>query len=197
MQAIWPALSPYLRAIAVGVSATYRTTASTRSCVTRQSWSGFMGKSVDTPGAMVERKAATENKWDHVGGSHNPSNSADAAHARVEGRRFGEWCETWARECLRVLKPGGHIVAFSGTPDLSSSCRCDRGCGIRDQGIASTGTTLQASRKVISVPKAIGTQAASRIVSGRRTCDANAMGDDYEPSGRGRVNYDHWRRLRS
>ena len=28
---------------------------------------------------------------------------------------FGQWCETWLAECLRVLKPGGHILAFGGT----------------------------------------------------------------------------------
>ena len=28
---------------------------------------------------------------------------------------FQEWCEAWARECLRVLKPGGHLLAFGGT----------------------------------------------------------------------------------
>ena len=28
---------------------------------------------------------------------------------------FGAWCETWAAECLRVLKPGGHLVAFGGS----------------------------------------------------------------------------------
>ena len=28
---------------------------------------------------------------------------------------FQEWCETWAAECLRVLKPGGHMLAFGGT----------------------------------------------------------------------------------
>lgn len=28
---------------------------------------------------------------------------------------FQQWCETWAAECLRVLKPGGHMVAFGGT----------------------------------------------------------------------------------
>jgi site-specific DNA-methyltransferase (adenine-specific) len=28
---------------------------------------------------------------------------------------FQEWCESWAREALRVLKPGGHILAFGGT----------------------------------------------------------------------------------
>lgn len=29
--------------------------------------------------------------------------------------QYAEWCEQWARECLRVLKPGGHLLAFGGT----------------------------------------------------------------------------------
>jgi site-specific DNA-methyltransferase (adenine-specific) len=28
---------------------------------------------------------------------------------------FGKWCELWTAECLRVLKPGGHMLAFGGT----------------------------------------------------------------------------------
>lgn len=28
---------------------------------------------------------------------------------------FGKWCELWTAECLRVLKPGGHLLAFGGT----------------------------------------------------------------------------------
>lgn len=28
---------------------------------------------------------------------------------------FGAWCLTWAAEALRVLKPGGHLLAFGGT----------------------------------------------------------------------------------
>lgn len=28
---------------------------------------------------------------------------------------FQEWCATWGAECLRVLKPGGHLAAFGGT----------------------------------------------------------------------------------
>jgi DNA modification methylase len=31
------------------------------------------------------------------------------------GRPFQDWCELWAAECLRVLKPGGHLLAFGGT----------------------------------------------------------------------------------
>ena len=28
---------------------------------------------------------------------------------------FQAWCEQWATECLRVLKPGGHMLAFGGS----------------------------------------------------------------------------------
>ena len=31
-----------------------------------------------------------------------------------EPKEYQEWCEKWARECKRVLKPGGHMLAFSG-----------------------------------------------------------------------------------
>lgn len=30
-------------------------------------------------------------------------------------RAFQEWCALWATECLRVLKPGGHMLAFGGS----------------------------------------------------------------------------------
>lgn len=29
-------------------------------------------------------------------------------------RAYMEWCQQWAEECLRVLKPGGHLVASGG-----------------------------------------------------------------------------------
>ena len=30
-------------------------------------------------------------------------------------KTYQQWCEGWAAECLRVLKPGGYLVAFGGT----------------------------------------------------------------------------------
>lgn len=36
-------------------------------------------------------------------------------YADNDARQFGRWCVLWARECLRVLKPGGNLVAFGGT----------------------------------------------------------------------------------
>ena len=77
---------------------------------------GFMGKQWDTPGSFVERCPAKAGAFDHVGGNHNPSNAADAVRTRrTEAARFGQWCGLWAPELLRVLKPGGHLVAF-GSP---------------------------------------------------------------------------------
>ena len=44
---------------------------------------------------------------------------ADGGHfpnvRAVEMRAFQQWCEQWATECLRVLKPGGHLLAFGGS----------------------------------------------------------------------------------
>lgn len=35
--------------------------------------------------------------------------------SRSANQRFQAWCEEWAREALRVLKPGGYILVFGGT----------------------------------------------------------------------------------
>jgi site-specific DNA-methyltransferase (adenine-specific) len=47
---------------------------------------------------------------------------------------FQKWCESWCREALRVLKPGGHIVAFGGTRMWHRLCSAmeDAGFEIRD-----------------------------------------------------------------
>jgi DNA modification methylase len=45
------------------------------------------------------------------------------------GRQFQGWCEAWAREALRVLKPGGHMLVFGGTRTFHRMT-----CGIEDAG---------------------------------------------------------------
>jgi site-specific DNA-methyltransferase (adenine-specific) len=42
---------------------------------------------------------------------------------------FGEWCRQWALELYRVLKPGGHLLAFGGTRTWHRLT-----CGIEDAG---------------------------------------------------------------
>jgi len=91
---------------------------------------GFMGKEWDSPGSFVERPAATANRFDHVGGNHNPADSKDTQRTRLsEGRKYGAWCETWAAEALRVAKPGAHLVAFGGTRTFHRLT-----CAIEDAG---------------------------------------------------------------
>lgn len=74
----------------------------------------FMGREWDAP-------------WKTGNGFRRAGNAADAGRESVFGRSsrtspeyiagkgFQAWCEQWAAECLRVLKPGGHMVAFGGT----------------------------------------------------------------------------------
>jgi site-specific DNA-methyltransferase (adenine-specific) len=51
------------------------------------------------------------------------------------GHPFQVWCESWASEALRVLKPGGHLIAFGGTRTYHRLVAGieDAGFEIRDQ----------------------------------------------------------------
>lgn len=44
-------------------------------------------------------------------------------------RAFGAWCEGWARQCLRVVKPGAWLIAFGGTRTVHRLA-----CGLEDAG---------------------------------------------------------------
>lgn len=113
---------------------------------------------------------------------------ADGGHfpnvRAVEMRAFQDWCEAWVVECLRILKPGGHLVAFGGSRTWHRLAVAveDAGFEIRDSIAWLYGSGFP---KSMNVAKAIAT--GGRPEDMRRA----AMGDEYSPSGRGRVNYDH------
>ena len=75
-----------------GVRSTFR-------CRTCQGWSGTFSD------ARAKRQKACECETPDY----------DYAGAPAQTVAFGKWCELWAAECLRVLKPGGHLLAFGGT----------------------------------------------------------------------------------
>lgn len=92
--------------------------------------------------------------------------------------------EIW-KECLRVLKPGGHMVVF-GAPRLYHRLTCqieDAGFEVRDCLMWVFGSGFP---KSLDVSKAIAS-GTGRPEDIRRM----QMGDGYVPSGRGRSNYDH------
>lgn len=71
----------------------------------------------------------------------SPDFDETPAHAM---RAFQAWCEVWAAECLRVLKPGGHMLAFGGTR-TSHRLACaveDVGFEIRDRVLTLNGNVL-------------------------------------------------------
>ena len=77
----------------------------------------FMGKDWDAPwkqGADVHAEARTRRADEMVDESKRRF-IASSVNKYAAGLPFQQWCEAWATECLRVLKPGGHLLAFGGT----------------------------------------------------------------------------------
>lgn len=77
----------------------------------------FMGKEWDAPwkasGDVVHDPATVGGFQDGNGGNAFSRSRIRYGDGDMVG--FQQWCEQWATECLRVLKPGGHLLAFGGT----------------------------------------------------------------------------------
>ena len=67
-----------------------------------------------------------------------------------EGRWFQEWCELWATECLRVLKPGGYMLSFSSprTYHRMATAFEEAGFQVRDQLMWVFGSGFPKSRNI-------------------------------------------------
>ena len=94
----------------------------------------------------------------------------------VAGTSFQEWTELWAREALRILKPGGHLLAFAGTRTyhrMASGVE-DAGFEIRDCIAWMYGSGFP---KSLDVSKAIDKAAgAEREIVGRYTSPEGTTG---------------------
>lgn len=87
----------------------------------------FMGREWDSfkpSGARLRTRADART---------NPAEGASVVttpESYTAGQPFQAWCQQWASECLRVLKPGGHLLAFGGTRTWHRLA-----CGIEDAGL--------------------------------------------------------------
>ena len=82
----------------------------------------FMGKDWDAPWkANLWTDAKTSDPEPRIGSDGVTRSKTKPVSANTPmpsfraGLPFQQWCELWTAECLRVLKPGGHLLAFGGT----------------------------------------------------------------------------------
>ncbi|WJR32452.1 DNA methyltransferase [Mycobacteroides immunogenum] len=90
---------------------------------------------------------------------------------------FQGWCTAWATECLRILKPGGHLLAFGGSRTwhrLSSGIE-DAGFEIRDSIAWLYGSGFP---KSMDVSKAIDRAAGAERARYARPAFGGTFSDD-------------------
>jgi DNA modification methylase len=105
---------------------------------------GFMNKEWDNPQKhqeLIEREKERSIKRFEEGKSPAKAGFSTGVQPGLpiggakEGKWFQDWCELWARECFRILKPGGHALSFSAprTYHRMATAFEDSGFQIRDQ----------------------------------------------------------------
>jgi DNA modification methylase len=77
----------------------------------------FMGKEWDclTRNLMNPTSEADIVRKEQYGSGYAGRRSNLPDLSKSGGKAAQEWHEVWARECLRLLKPGGYLLAFGGT----------------------------------------------------------------------------------
>jgi DNA modification methylase len=142
----------------------------------------FMGRAWDTfdPATLPERVGVREgtgpgsdsrdgrSKGRSASAFANPGGEAGAYDfSLTANQRFQAWCEVWAREAFRVLKPGGHMLVFGGTRTyhrLTSGIE-DAGFEIRDSLLWLYGSGFPKSLNVsLAIDKAAGGEDRGRAI---------------------------------
>jgi DNA modification methylase len=150
---------------------------------------GFMGREWDSfaPDRVAARATSlarketfrTSEKWPSKNGKRARQNGGVAVEydrSSDANRLFQEWCEAWGGECLRVLKPGGHLVSFGGTRTyhrLAAGVE-DAGFEIRDQLAWLFGQGFPKSRDLGEGRGTALKPGHEPIVLARKPCDGSA-----------------------
>ena len=142
------------------------------------------------------------------GGSPCQCESPRPVRADNRWNLFQEWCEAWARGCLRVLKPGGFMLAFGGTKTQHRMVVAieDAGFEIRDQigwiygqGFPKNDSSLKPAWEPVCVARKplIGTVAANEAAHGTGRLNIDDCRIDGSPSATrfdpSRHSHDGWR----
>ena len=122
--------------------------------------------------------------------------AARAGHDRLSANEaFEVWCRIWGRECLRVMRPGAHLLAF-GSPRtwhrLTAGLE-DAGFEIRDTLMWLYGTGMPKTRRYPGDRATALKPAFEPIVLARKrpvgTIGENFADPRHRPAGGGGVSY--------
>ncbi|MCA9876835.1 MAG: site-specific DNA-methyltransferase [Thermomicrobiales bacterium] len=121
----------------------------------RRQWDTFSPERVGALETRRERKvpaARASARWPGKAGTRSQGGGVAVQYDESQSgnARFQEWCMNWASECLRVLKPGGHLLAFGG-PRTEHRLACgieDAGFVIRDKLLWLFGSGYAKSRNL-------------------------------------------------
>lgn len=109
----------------------------------------FMGKEWDS----YQKKGSIEETSNSSGGKEDAEGKGNAfSRTRVRlgiGSSFQSWVTEWGKECLRVLKPNGSLLAFGGTRTYHRLM-----CGLEDAGFKIKDTLMWCY--LSGFPKAVG-----------------------------------------
>ncbi|RIT33770.1 site-specific DNA-methyltransferase [Mycobacteroides abscessus] len=135
----------------------------------------FMGKAWDQPGAFgSERRNGSPQRTQREGLAMDAGRYDLSPAAMLN---FQRWSTAWATECLRILKPGGHLLAFGGSRTwhrLSSGIE-DAGFEIRDSIAWLYGSGFP---KSMDVSKAIDRAAGAERARYARPAFGGTFSDD-------------------
>jgi len=83
-------------------------------------WDSFSPTAVAARAESIRRKETdrTSDRWASKMGDASQGGGVAIVYddkSAAGNRRFQAWVEEWSAGCLRLLKPGGHLVSFGGT----------------------------------------------------------------------------------
>lgn len=128
-------------------------------------------------------------RWD--GATIRESAAHRTGRRLTPNQAFAAWAQTWASEARRVLKPGGHALAF-GAPRTFHRLACgleDAGLELRDVLMWLYGTGVPKSRKLPGGRATALSPAWEPILLARRSPDGTVLAN-IEKYGTGALNID-------
>ena len=149
----------------------------------------FMGKEWDAPWKSAEVVTVTDEATNGIFHSKGFSHGVRFSRGSDEMRAFQAWCTEWAAECLRLLKPGGHLLAFGGSRTYHRlACAIeDAGFEIRDQIMWVYGSGFPKSLDVSRAIDKMHGITERPVISEKRGAERlRAQTDDGRRSGDGR-----------